>query len=56
MFNNKERKILDNHSKAILKLADTLGQVIDCLNEHNIKFEYKEGKLLDEKKNDKETC
>lgn len=52
MFNNKERKILDNHSHAILKLSDILGQVIDCLNEHNIKFEYKEGKLLDEKKDD----
>ena len=52
MFNNKEKQMLDNHSKAILKLTDMVGQMIDCLIANGINFEYKEGLLIDEKKND----
>lgn len=52
LLKNKEKQILDNHTKAILKLSDMVGQMIDCLNANGIKFEYKEGLLIDEKKND----
>lgn len=52
MIKNNDRIMLNNHTQAILKLTDLVGQLIDCLAKHNIKFEYKEGKLLDEKKDD----
>ena len=52
MFKNKQNTMIDNHTKAILKLSDMVGQLIDCLNANGIKFEYKEGLLIDEKKND----
>lgn len=50
---NKEKIMLDNHTRAIMHLADSVGQIIDYLKEKDAKFEIKEGKLLDEKKNDK---
>lgn len=52
MLSKNEKKMLENMSQAIVKLSDVVGQVIDCLKENNIKFNYIEGKLLDEKKND----
>ena len=52
MFKDKQKQMLDNHTKAILKLSDMVGQMIDCLNANGIKFEYKEGLLIDEKTND----
>ena len=52
MLKNKHIQMLDNHTKAILKLTDMVGQLIDCLNKNGIKFEYNEGLLIDEKKND----
>lgn len=56
MFKNKEKQMLDNHTKAILELTDLIGQLIDCLKEHNIEFNYVKGRLLDEKTNDKTSC
>lgn len=52
MLKDKIKIMLDNHTKAILKLTDMVGQLIDCLAKNNIKFDYVEGKLLDEKKDD----
>lgn len=52
LLKNKDKQMLENHTKAILKLSDMIGQVIDCLNSNGINFEYKEGLLIDEKKDD----
>lgn len=52
MIKNKHVQMLDNHTKAILKLSDMVGQMMDCLNANGINFEYKEGLLIDEKEND----
>lgn len=55
ILKNKDKQMLDNHTKAILKLSDMVGQMMVCLNANGIKFEYKEGLLIDEKTNDKTT-
>lgn len=49
----KMKQMIDNHTRAIMRLADNLGQVINYLEKKDANFKIKEGALLDEKKNDK---
>lgn len=53
MMKNKEKIMLDNHTRAIMHLADSVGQIIDYLRKKDDNFNIKEGALLDEKTNDK---
>lgn len=52
MINKKEKIIIDNHTRAIVKLSDYVGQIVDYLSAKDENFKIEEGKLLDEKKDD----
>lgn len=49
---NKIQIMIDNHTRAIMLLSDSLGQIIDYLKYKDENFKIEEGKLIDEKKDD----